>query len=126
MPGLPNPGMDFTPFDTLPAADLDKIVENIEALADGSALEGLDIGNLTAYSNPYKFRVYRNAALSLGTGAQKVTFDAETFDTNSNFDNATNHRYVAPISGFYFFTATISVHQYRKTRSRQLQGWDHS
>lgn len=37
--GLPNPGMDFTPFDTLPAAELDKIVENIEALSDGSGLE---------------------------------------------------------------------------------------
>jgi hypothetical protein len=30
---LPNPGMDFTPFDTLPAASLDDLVENIEALA---------------------------------------------------------------------------------------------
>lgn len=40
---LPNPGMDFTPFDTLPAASLDDIVENIEALADGS---GLDDGSI--------------------------------------------------------------------------------
>lgn len=30
---LPNPNMDFTPFDILPASDLDKIVANIEALA---------------------------------------------------------------------------------------------
>jgi hypothetical protein len=34
--GLPNPGMDFTAFDTLPAASLDDLVENIEALANGS------------------------------------------------------------------------------------------
>lgn len=29
---LPNPGMNFTPFDTLPASDLDKMVANIEYL----------------------------------------------------------------------------------------------
>lgn len=31
--------MDFTAFDTLPAASLDDLVENIEALADGSAFD---------------------------------------------------------------------------------------
>lgn len=43
MSPLPNPGMDFTPFDTLPAASLDEMVENIEALADGS---GLDVSSI--------------------------------------------------------------------------------
>lgn len=38
MSPLPNPGMDFTAFDTLPAASLDDLVENIEALADGSGI----------------------------------------------------------------------------------------
>lgn len=33
---LPNPGMSFTPFDPLPASDLNDIVENIEALAAGT------------------------------------------------------------------------------------------
>lgn len=35
---LPNPGMDFTPFDVLTAAELDDLVENIEALAAGTGL----------------------------------------------------------------------------------------
>lgn len=39
---LPNPGMDFTAFDTLTAAELDDLVENIESLEDGS---GFDLGN---------------------------------------------------------------------------------
>lgn len=34
---LPNPGMSFTPFDPLPASDLNDLVENIEALYDHSA-----------------------------------------------------------------------------------------
>lgn len=38
MSPLPNPGMDFTAFDTLPAASLDDLVENIESLADGSGI----------------------------------------------------------------------------------------
>lgn len=33
---LPNPGMDFTAFDTLPASQLDDLVENIESLAAGT------------------------------------------------------------------------------------------
>lgn len=42
---LPNPSMSFTPFDVLPAEDLNDIVENIESLADGS---GLDDGAVSA------------------------------------------------------------------------------
>lgn len=42
---LPNPGMSFTPFDPLPASDLNDLVENIEALQDWSAF---DTGTLPA------------------------------------------------------------------------------
>lgn len=35
---LPNLGMVFTPFDPLPASDLNDIVENVEALAAGTGL----------------------------------------------------------------------------------------
>lgn len=35
---LPNPSMDFDPLDTLTAAELDDIVENVEALASGTGL----------------------------------------------------------------------------------------
>jgi hypothetical protein len=49
---LPNPGMNFTPFDPLPASDLNDLVENIEALSDGSGLEDDSIApeNLVAGS----------------------------------------------------------------------------
>lgn len=36
---LPNPGMNFTPLDPLSAAELNDVVENIEALQDWSAFE---------------------------------------------------------------------------------------
>lgn len=35
---LPNQNMDFVPLATLPAADLDKLVDNIESLATGTGL----------------------------------------------------------------------------------------
>lgn len=36
---LPNPAMNFTAFDILTAAEMNELVENIEALADGSGLD---------------------------------------------------------------------------------------
>lgn len=72
-------------------------------------LVGIDRSNLTTDSNPYKFSVYRNAAWTDGNSTYvKVQFDTELFDTNSNFDNATNYRYVAPVAGFYQFNWTVS------------------
>lgn len=35
---LPYPGMDFTPLDILTAAEMDKIVANIESLANGTGI----------------------------------------------------------------------------------------
>jgi len=35
---LPNPSMVFTPFDILPASDLNNVVENVEALSAGTGL----------------------------------------------------------------------------------------
>lgn len=59
--------------------------------------------------NPYKFSAYRSAALSIGAGATaKVTFETENFDTNNNFDT-TNNRYTAPVSGFYWLSATVQI-----------------
>lgn len=40
---LPNPGMTFTPFDTLTAAEQNDLVENIEALANGTGLDDTSI-----------------------------------------------------------------------------------
>lgn len=66
---LPNPGMDFTAFDTLPAASLDDMVENIEALADGS---GLDDGAVT------------NAKLNL-SGSQRATVATSQTTTSTSY-----------------------------------------
>lgn len=59
-------------------------------------------------SNPYKFRVYRNAAYTPANGSV-FAFDTKSFDTGSNVDVVTNKgRFTAPIAGFYMFTTTLS------------------
>jgi len=62
-------------------------------------------------SNPYKFSVYRAAALnSPNNTAAAIAYDTENFDTNSNFDITTNKgRYTVPVSGFYQFNASSFI-----------------
>ena len=102
--GLPNPSMNFTPLDPLPASDLNDLVENIEALADGSGIDDNAV-DPQKLNNPYKFSVYRNGAwTAAGTSYGKVSFDTEVFDSNNNFSGGT---YTAPVNGYYFFTSSV-------------------
>lgn len=69
------------------------------------------VNPVTVLSNPYKFRARRTSALSTSAGGEVlITFNTEDFDTNSNFDTATNiGRYTAPVAGFYCFNAYANV-----------------
>ena len=60
---LPNQNMDFVPLATLPAADLDKLVDNIEALADGT---GIGDGSVTTVA--IADANVTNAKLATGAG----------------------------------------------------------
>lgn len=58
--------------------------------------------------NPYKFSVYRNAALNSASATfTKVNFDTKLYDTSGNFDAITNFRFTAPVSGFYHFSWAV-------------------
>lgn len=80
---------------------------NDAAFNDGSGIANLSLST-TAISNPYKFSAKKTADVSTANGA-KVSFETEDFDTNSNYDNVTNNRYTAPVTGFYFFNWEIYV-----------------
>lgn len=56
--------------------------------------------------NPYKFLVWRSAALNTGNGAYAVmACDTKVYDTGSNVDIVTNKgRFTAPVAGFYVFS----------------------
>lgn len=66
--------------------------------------------SFSAFTEPYKFFAYRNAAWTPSAGSfAKVQFDTVVFDTGSNYDSVTNFQFVAPIAGFYWFSAAASV-----------------
>jgi hypothetical protein len=47
-------------------------------------------------------RAYMNASASFLAGANtKVLLNAESYDVGNNFDSVTNHRYIAPTTGYY-------------------------
>lgn len=96
----------FTPYTVIESA---KINANFEGLADGSLITNLAL-NTTSLSNPYKFRVYRNASQSLNNASDtKINFDTEVFDTNNNFDSSTNYRYTVPVTGFYLIGLSVKI-----------------
>ena len=76
--------------ETLSSADMNTYIsDNLTALRS-------DIRNNTAA------RAKRSANQAIGTGSwTKVQLNSETFDVGSNFDNATNYRFTAPITGYY-------------------------
>jgi hypothetical protein len=64
-----------------------------------------EVADITNWSNPYKFSVYREAAF---TASGNIVFDTELFDTNSNFDTSTG-KYTIPLTGYYQFNARTST-----------------
>lgn len=66
--------------------------------------------SFAALTNPYKFLVYRNAALNVTNAFTVCTFDTTVFDTGSNVDIVTNKgRFTAPIAGFYWFSWNVGI-----------------
>lgn len=72
-----------------------------------------DTSNLISYqtfTNPYKFSVYQTTSQSIGgTTSAKIKLDTSSFDTSGNFDIVTNHRFTAPIAGFYQFNGGVQI-----------------
>ncbi len=59
-------------------------------------------------NNPYRFRVFRNAAWTPGAGENLIPFDSKSYDPNNNF-NLSTFKYTVPVKGVYFFTGRTSV-----------------
>lgn len=55
-------------------------------------------------SNPYKFSVFRNAAVNSNTSPAIIPFDTKLFDNNNNYNTST-YKYTAPVTGYYWFAA---------------------
>jgi len=56
------------------------------------------------------FSAYQGSAQTLSSNTwTKIQFTTEEFDTNSNFDNATNYRFTPTVAGYYQVNATITA-----------------
>jgi hypothetical protein len=90
-----------------------------EGAADPSASTGntdyLTVTPLTQQSiasqiTPVAARAYRNTALSFsGSTWTKVPIDTLSFDSGSNMDVGTNHRFNCPVAGYYEVVGEVSL-----------------
>ena len=61
-------------------------------------------------TNAPAFSAYQSSGQSISNAtATKIIFDTEEFDTNSNYDNATNYRFTPTVAGYYQFTTAARL-----------------
>ena len=86
-------------------------------MATGAALANIGAGGLAqsylaanvASTGP-AFSAYPSGSQSITASTwTKLQYNTEEFDTNSNYDNATNYRFTPTVAGYYSFTAAILV-----------------
>jgi len=76
----------------------------------GTTTLTLPVQTGTVMVNGPAFSAYMSATQSISnTTVTKITFNTENFDTNSNYDNATNYRFTPTVAGYYQFSARIAT-----------------
>ena len=69
-----------------------------------TATGGITVGATAAPA----FSAYASANQSITTSTfTKIQFNTEEFDTNSNYDNATNYRFTPTVAGYYQVQASV-------------------
>jgi len=78
------------------------------AVADG-AITAADLASGVGVNTPYfEAKISANQTVTTNT-AVKAQFNTENFDTNSNYDNATNYRFTPTTAGKYFCYSHLTV-----------------
>lgn len=82
---------------------------NIITSADSGTVTQAMIASNVAGNGPV-FSAYQSSAQSISSATfTKLQFQAEEFDTNSNYDNTTNYRFTPTVAGYYQFSAGFAV-----------------
>ena len=66
-------------------------------------------GGILTLASQSAARVYRNTSTQAIAGADKVEFNAESYDVKSEFDAVTNYRFTATKTGKYLITSTVNI-----------------
>ena len=81
----------------------------VNTIAHSGGTTAMTIDSAGRVLQPAKpaFRAEKRASNQTYSGGQpKITFEHEVFDINGNYDTS-NSRFVAPVSGVYFFQSTL-------------------
>lgn len=77
-------------------------------IADANVTQA-KMGTNVAGTGP-AFSAYQSSAQTISSSTwTKVQFQTEEFDTNSNFDNATNYRFTPTVAGYYQISGGIQL-----------------
>lgn len=66
------------------------------------------VSSLTSFAPAFSASLSTNQTVSAGT-TTKLTFNTEQFDTNSNYDNATNYRFTPTVAGYYQINVALDL-----------------
>jgi len=87
-----------------------KIVDGTIVNADINASAAIASTKLSGVANTPAFQATLGSAQSLTDSVlTKLQFNTESFDTNSNYDNATNYRFTPTTAGKYFVYLALTV-----------------
>ena len=76
--------------------------------AAGTTVMTITSTGVTTQVGAPAFRAYRNGNQTISaTTTTKVAFNAETFDTNNNYDPTTNFRFTPTVAGYYQVNALV-------------------
>ena len=91
------------------------------AALQASAVTQPKVGSGVAGNGP-AFSAYRSTNQSISASTwTKEACDTEEFDTNSNYDNATNYRFTPTVAGYYQFSFSVDASASASATSCQLQ-----
>ena len=79
-------------------------------IVDGSNGVSFPVGATQGTGAGPAFYAYRNAAQTgiTNTTMTKIQFNTKVFDTNTNYDAATNYRFTPTVAGYYQLNSSVS------------------
>ena len=84
------------------------MVTSIKGNATSTFGGNVDVPQIITDAPAFSATMSADQTISNGTWT-KVAFNAEDFDTNSNYDHVTNYRFTPTVAGYYQFNSSTGV-----------------
>ncbi len=92
-------------------------------VSDAGTLKRIDYSLIKGSSNTPSFHATMSADQTGATNDTftKITFDTETYDSDSTYDHATNYRWTPAVAGKYFISAQVDLRDNGANEDLQLK-----